>query len=101
NVLPTTPADSAGLKVTDIIVSVDGEPVDNVPRVAFQLFAKSAGDHLALTVLRGTARVTVDVIVDERSHDFDHLTDRVDPAKSLVSRLGILGVDVDDETARW
>ena len=85
----------------DVVVSVDGEAIDNLPRVAFQLFTKSAGDRVAITVHRGKETIAVEVSVAERAHDFDRLTDRVDPEKSPVPKLGILGVDVDDDTAKW
>ena len=40
-----------------------------------------------------------DVIVAEREHDFDRLTDLVDPEKSLIAKLGVLGVDITEANA--
>ena len=100
DVLPGTPAAAAGLEARDIIVSIDDEPVDGVPRLAFQFFTRSAGDRLKLGVRRGSATRTVELTVTERVHDFDRLTDLIDPEKSLVARLGILAVDITDKTAQ-
>jgi len=44
----------------DIVVSVDGEAIDNLPRVAFHLFTKSAGDRVATaSTARGRRRPTI------------------------------------------
>jgi len=94
DVNPETPAAAAGLRVQDIIVSIDGVPVDGVPRLAFQFFTRSAGDRVKLGVLRGSEALTIDLTVTERAHDFDRLTDLIDPDRSLVPKLGILGVNI-------
>jgi serine protease Do len=97
DVAPGSPAAAAGLQMQDVIVSIDGETVDGVPRLAFQLFTRSAGDVVRLKVRRRDGDFTTDVSVAERTHDFDRLTDRIDPEKSLVAKLGILGVDITNE----
>ena len=101
DVLPGTPAATAGLKVQDIIVSVDGQPVDGVPYLGFQFFTRSAGDRLKIGVIRGSDALTFELEVTERAHDFDRLSDLVDPQKSLVARLGILGVDLNEKSAQF
>ncbi|HEX3646388.1 MAG TPA: trypsin-like peptidase domain-containing protein [Vicinamibacterales bacterium] len=99
DVAPESPAEKAGLKPQDIVVSVDGEPLDGVPRLAFHLFTRSAGDRITLGVLRGSDELSFTFTVGERAHDFDRLTDLVDPEKSLIAKLGILGVDITEATA--
>jgi serine protease Do len=99
DVTPGSTADLAGIQPQDIVVSMDGEPVDGVPRLAFQLFTRSAGDVVRLKLRRGADLYTADVAVAERPHDFDRLTDLVDPQKSLVAKLGILGVDITEANA--
>jgi serine protease Do len=100
DVAPGSPAAAAGLQVQDVVVSIDGAAVDGVPRLAFQLFTRSAGDVVRLKVRRPDGDFTTDVTVAERAHDFDRLTDRIDPEKSLVAKLGILGVDISDDNIR-
>jgi serine protease Do len=96
DVAPGSPAAIAGLQVQDIVLSIDGEAVEGLPRLGFQLLTRSAGDVVRLKVLRGTEWYTADVTMAERPHDLDRLADLVDPGKSLIAKLGILGVDVDD-----
>jgi serine protease Do len=97
DVAPGSSAAAAGLQMQDVVVSIDGEPVDGVPRLAFQLFTRSAGDVVRLKVRRGDVDFTTEVTVAERAHDFDRLTDRIDPDQSLVAKLGILGVAITEE----
>jgi serine protease Do len=99
DVSPGSPAEAAGLRVQDIVLSMDGAPIDGCPRVAFHLFTHSAGDQIRFKVRRGTELFTTDVTVAERPHDFDRLSDLVDPEKSLIAKLGVLGVDITPATA--
>ena len=99
DVQPGSPAARAGLRIQDIVVAVDGEPITNVPRLGFHLFTRSAGDVVRFTVKRPDGNFTTDVTVLERAHDFDRLTDHIDPQRSLVPPLGILAVDFTVETA--
>jgi serine protease Do len=99
DVIPGSPASAAGFRPGDIVLSIDNEPVDGLPRLAFQFFTRSAGDVVRLKVRRGVDLYTADVTAVERPHDFDRLTDLVDPDKSLIARLGVLGVDITEATA--
>ena len=99
DVQPGSPAAQAGLRIQDIVVAVDGEPITNVPRLGFHLFTRSAGDVVRFTVKRPDSSTTTDVTVVERAHHFDRLTDHIDPQRSLIPALGILAVDLDADTA--
>ena len=98
DVQPGSPAAQAGLRIEDVVVAVDGEPIASVPRLAFQLFTRSAGDVVRFKVKRADGDFTTDVTVIERAHDFDRLTDHIDPQRSLVPQLGMLGVDLNAGT---
>ncbi len=99
DVAPGSPADAAGLKVQDIITGIDGRPVDNLPSLGTRLFMRRGGEKIKLSVLRGTEQLSFDVLVVEVPHDFDRLADLVDPDKSLVSKLGIVGLEIDPKLA--
>jgi serine protease Do len=95
--IPGGPADLAGLEVKDIIVTIDNRPIDSLPLIAFYMYTRHAGDQMRVGVLRGDQQVTVDVSVVERPEVLDRVADLVDPDKSLVRQLGILGVSLDDD----
>jgi serine protease Do len=97
DLFPGGPADLAGLEAKDIIVSIDDKPIDSLPMIAFYLYTRNAGDRLRVAVLRGEQQVTRDVFVVERPEALDRVADLLDPDKSLVPQLGILGVSIDEE----
>ena len=99
DVHPDGPAEKSGLKVGDVILSVDGDAVDSLPILEIYLFRRVGGEHVKLTVLRGTETLTIDVPVIERPHNVDLLAGLADPAKNLVLRLGILGIPINDQVA--
>jgi S1-C subfamily serine protease len=59
------------------------------------MFMLHAGDNAKIEVLRGTERIPLEVPVIQRPHNVDRLADLVDPEKNLVSKLGILGIEID------
>jgi serine protease Do len=97
DVTPKGPADTAGLKVQDVILTLDGAPVINVPQFdnAFQYRMDPA--PLQLEVIRAAEKVSLQVPVAEQHDDLDRLADSLDPVKDLVPRLGILGVQIDKD----
>jgi serine protease Do len=99
DVVPGSPAEVAGLKIQDIITSIDGTPAGNLPSVGTRLFMRRGGETIKMVVLRGSEKLSFDVPVVELPHDVDRLADLADPNKSLVSKLGIVGVEIDPKLA--
>src|ERR1700738_2005852 len=99
DVAPGSPADASGLKVQDIITSIDGRSVDNLPSVASLVFMRRGGERMKLGVLRGAEKLSFDVVVVEVPHEVDRLADLADPDKSLIAKLGIVGVELDPKLA--
>jgi len=99
DVEPGSPAEIAGLKVQDIVTNIDGSPADNLPSLSTRLFMRRGGEKIRIGVLRGTEKLAFDVVVVEPPHDFDRLADLADPDKSLVAKLGIVGVELDSKLA--
>jgi serine protease Do len=99
DVVPGGPADLAGLRIQDIIISVDGRQTASLPVFSQSLYMHGSGEHTKLEVLRGSDRLQLDVSLAERPHRVDSLADSVDPVKNLVSRLGILGIELNPDLA--
>jgi serine protease Do len=96
---PNGPALEAGLRVGDVLVSIDGRMAESIPYVSFRLMSLSGGEKVHLEVQRGPDRLTFDVPVIERTDNMDQITALADPEKNLVRPLGILGIEIDKKVA--
>jgi serine protease Do len=94
------PADTAGLKIQDIILSVDGTSIGSLPQFAQSLYLHKTGEHAKLEILRGSDRMQLDVPLAEKPHQEDILADSADPVKNLVRPLDILGIELTLELAQ-
>ena len=63
---PGSPADSAGIKPDDILVTLDGLAITGADDLIRALTGEKIGRHVALEVLRGTERLTVSAMPQER-----------------------------------
>jgi serine protease Do len=100
DVVPGGPADTAGLKIQDIILSVDGNAVSALPLFAQSLYMHKTGEHAKIEILRGSDHVQVEVPLVDRPHKEDSVTELADPVKNLVRPLNILGVELTLEMAQ-
>ncbi len=64
NALPKQPADKAGLKKGDRILSIDGEPIENW-RSMFDKISNSKGKTLAFEILRGEEKIHLEITPEE------------------------------------
>jgi len=65
-VYPGTPAADAGLEVGDVIVGIDGRPVDGSATLVRSVGARAPGEKVELTVLRSGETVDLAVKLGER-----------------------------------
>jgi serine protease Do len=95
DVYPEEPGAAAGLRVGDIVLGLNGKPMENGRQFDVNLYRLAAGDVAVLDILRGTDLLKVPVAIAEQEGDPTRFADLVTPERNLVSRLGILGLDVD------
>jgi serine protease Do len=100
DVYPNGPAAKAGLRVGDVILSLDGKPMENGRQFDVTLYQRRIGSSVNLEVGRGLQRLTLAVPVVERRDVADRFREMVTPEQNLISRLGILGLDLTPELAR-
>ena len=110
DVVPGGPADIAGLKVQDQVISVDDNPAESVPDFFLSFFNRSHSDHTKLLVLRGQEKFLIEVQITDQEYEIkapraewgdslDSLLDLRNPMDHVVSELGVVGVEIDRKIA--
>ena len=94
-----SPADRAGLKRGDIVLTLNGQRVLTASQLENHIFRWQPGDKLRLTILRGQAELEKTPVVRDREDKSSLLSRLAHPEKNLIARLGILCIEIDKEVA--
>jgi serine protease Do len=104
DVHPGGPAHKLGLEIGDVILSLDGKPMENGRQLDVNIYRRKPEEKVTLEVLRGTVerseKMSFQVAVRERTNDPARFADLVTPEKNLIPELGVLGIQVDSRIAR-
>jgi serine protease Do len=94
---PEGPADRAGVKRADVILSLDGQRMQSANQLKSHIFRRQAGETVQIEALRGATPLFMTLSVREHPDaDKANLLARlVHPEKNLVARLGILCIEID------
>lgn len=98
DVLPDGPGWRAGLRPGDVVVTLDGKPMENGRQFRINVYTRSVGDTVTLDIQRGERRLTIRVPVVEREHDPTRLSDLVGQ-QNAVRALGVLALDLNARIA--
>jgi serine protease Do len=99
DVRPESMAARAGLRLGDIVLTLDGKVMENGRQLQVGLYRHYVGDVVTLEILRDGVTSRVPVAIAERQDALAELSESIDPRQHLVARLGILGVDLDRRVA--
>ncbi len=95
DVKPEGAASHAGLTIDDIIISMNGRPINTMHELEARVFRLAPGTKVALRIQRGANQLDLTTVTEEQSGgQLDALADTVDPIKNLVPQLGIVGLDI-------
>jgi len=89
-----SPAETGGLRSRDVVVSVDGIPIDSLPKYTAFLYLHLAGHPMQIRVLRDSAEATASVTPVEAPQTIDNLSDFINPRTDLIAPLGIFVLDL-------
>jgi serine protease Do len=98
---PDGPADHAGLKRRDIVLSLNAHAIETSRQFRSDVYRRQGGEKVTLVIQRGGERLTQNVEVKEQAAAADPLAELIaSPEKNLVPRLGILCLEIDKDVAR-
>jgi serine protease Do len=97
---PNGPGAKAGLQTGDVVLTLDGKAMENGRQFQVNFYTRGVGAPVTLEVLRGDARLTTRVTVAERPDAPERFAEYVRPEDHIVSRLGVLALDLDERVAK-
>ncbi len=99
DVYPEGPASRAGAQVGDIVLRLDGKPMENGRQLQVNLYSRAVGDTVRLDLERRGTGLTLAVPVVERDDDPSRFAALARPEEHLITRLGVLGLSMTSELA--
>jgi serine protease Do len=95
DVAPSSAAEAAGLKIGDVVVALNGKPMENARQMGVNIY-QNAGKTIKLDVVRGKDPLAINVAVLERPKDPDRLLAHLKGERSRIRKIGVLAVDLDE-----
>lgn len=89
-----SPAANAGLRIGDVILSLNGKPMENARQFNVNLYRPAIGESVRLEIQRGDKTATVEVAVIERSDESERLAALGSAEENLIAELGVFATDL-------
>ncbi len=99
DVMKDSPAERAGVKEGDIIVEIDGRPVQDGNELRMRIADTHPGTRVALTVLRDNERRTIEVTLEELEAEPVAAATSANPTRELGFEVDNLTGEVRNELA--
>jgi serine protease Do len=94
DVTPGGPGARAGLKVGDIVLALNGKPMENARQLQVNLYSKPLDSVVEVEVLRGGKSKKIYVTVSERPNDPDRFAALANQQVETVPHLGIMALEL-------
>jgi serine protease Do len=93
DVAPGSPAAGAGLLPGDVVIALDGKPMENGRQLRINVYARGVGEQVTLDVRRGGRALSIRVPVAERPNDARRLQDLIGQQQA-IPKLGVTALDL-------
>jgi serine protease Do len=94
DVEPESPAATAGVRVGDVILSLNGKTMENARQFNVQLYRPVIDHQAELVVLRGKRELTLKMAVNERHDESQFYAELASREENLIPEIGIFAVDL-------
>ncbi len=99
DVAPDGPADKAGVKIGDVVLTLNGRTLRTARQLESYIYRSPMRGKVTLEVQRGADHLSIEVPVTDSVDDPQRFADMVNPENNLVRRLGILAIGIDKNLA--
>ena len=98
DVTPGGPAEKAGLEPGDVVLTLDGKPMENGRQFRINVYTRGVGEQVTLEIRRGESTRAVKVPVVERSNDTGEL-EALLGSQQAIKPLGVVLLDLNPTVA--
>ncbi len=97
DVEPGGPGEKVGLRVGDVIATLNGRQMENARQFNVNVYRPAIGETVQLEILRGKQRIAVPVAVVERQDDASLYSELASREENLIPEFGIFAVDLSEK----